>query len=110
MNFVNVCNVKKRRTSKAAQEIDRLISKPEHTVQKWRKSFYDNGGTDSEQGHYQMQGLLWHDEELCKAARDYVRANAVVKGRPNLTSISANQYFGTRISEAYWTGDRTKMA
>ena len=31
-----------------------------------------------------MQGLLWHDEELCKAARDYVRANAVVKGRPSL--------------------------
>ena len=89
--FVNVCKMKK---TKAAEEIGKLIGKSERTVREWRKSFYDNSGTfpDSEQGHYQRQGLLWYDEELCEAARDYVRANAVVKGRPNLTSISFTRW------------------
>ena len=52
---------------------------------------------DSEQGHYQRQGLLWYDEELCEATRDYVRANAVVKGRPNLTSISFTHWVNDHL-------------
>ena len=53
-------------------------------------NFFKNTGLfpDSEQGHYQRKGILWQDEELCEAARDYIRSNAVVKGRPNLNAVS----------------------
>ena len=36
----------------------------------------------------QRQGIVWLNEELNEAASSYVRQNAVVKGRPNLTSHS----------------------
>ncbi len=40
---------------------------------------------DSKQGQYQQTGVLWKDEELNKNALEYIRANNVVKGRPNMT-------------------------
>ena len=85
--LVNIYGVTKRN---AAEMIGNLIGKNERTVREWRKSFNDNGGSfpDSEQGHYRRQGVLWQDEELCEAACDYVRRNAVVKGKPNMTSTS----------------------
>ena len=43
---------------------------------------------DNEQGHYQRQGILWQHEELCEAARDHIRSNAVVNGQPNMTAVS----------------------
>ena len=85
--LTNVYGVKK---TDAAESIGQLIGKNERTVREWRKTFCDNAGSfpDSEQGHYQRQGVLWQDEELCEAACDFVRKNAVVKGKPNMTSIS----------------------
>ena len=46
--FVHVCKMRK---TFAAEENGRLIGKSEQTVQEWRKTFINNGGTswDSEQ-------------------------------------------------------------
>ena len=73
----------------AAKKIATLIGKSKRTVREWQSTFFKNSGSfpDSEQGHYQRIGILWQHEELCEAARDYVRSNAVVKGRPNLNAI-----------------------
>ena len=96
MHFVDVCGVKK---TEAADVISSLIYRGQRTVREWKVSFYANSGTfpDSKQGHYQRQGVLWNDEELCEAARDYVCSNAVVKGRPNMTSISFCRWVNEKL-------------
>ena len=85
--LVSVHNVK---PSHAAESISSLIGKDERTIREWRYKFFKNQGEfpDSEQGKYQRHGVLYHNEELNEAASDYVRANAVVKGRPNMTAGS----------------------
>ena len=47
-----------------------------------------NGGDfpESKQGKYRRSGVLWSNEELNKKAFEYVRANAAVKGAPNMTT------------------------
>jgi len=74
----------------AANVIASLIGRSERTVREWKYDFFKNGGDfpDSKQGKYQREGILWQNEELNEAASDFVRNNAVVKGRPNMTSIS----------------------
>ena len=44
------------------------------------------------QGKYQRQELLWNGEELNQKARKYIRANASVKGQPNLTASNFCQW------------------
>ena len=85
--LVDICGVKK---TEAAGVIGHLIDKTECAVRELRNTFYEYAGSfpDSEQGCYQRTGVLWRDEELNEAARGYVRQNAVVKGRPNMTSAS----------------------
>jgi len=39
-----------------------------------------------EHGKHQRSGVLWKNEELSKKATEYIRSNAAVKGRPNLTA------------------------
>jgi len=94
--LVNVHGVKK---VDAAQTIAEVTGKGKRTVRRWRKLFYDNAGTfpDSEQGHYQRRGLLRSDEELCEAARSYVRQNAVVKGRPDMTAVSFTRWVNDHL-------------
>ena len=74
----------------AANVIASLVGRSERTVREWKYIFFKNNGNfpDSKQGKYQRDGILWQNEELNDAASDYVRNNAVVKGRPNMTSIS----------------------
>ena len=100
----------------AAQTIAEVTGKGKHTVRRWRKLFYDDAGTfpDSEQGHYQRRGILWSDEELCKAACSYVRQNAVAKGRPNMTAVGFTRWVndhllpnsileqGSTCSDTFW--------
>jgi hypothetical protein len=43
--------------------------------------------SESNQGRYQRTGVLWANEELNKKVTEYVRANAAVKGKPNMTLI-----------------------
>ena len=56
----------------------------------WRGQFTSNKGSfpDSDQGRYQRSGVLWHNEELNKLARQFVQKNTCVKGTKNLTSVS----------------------
>ena len=65
------------------------VNKSDRTVRRWRSAVMENDGAipESQQGRYQRSGVLWNNEELNKKASDYVRQNAAVKGRPNLTSI-----------------------
>ena len=66
-----------------------VIDKNEKNVRCWRTDLISNGGefSESKQGHYQRTGLLWANEELNKKASEYVRANAAVKRKPNMTSM-----------------------
>ena len=74
----------------AASKIATLIGKGERIV-RVVINFFKNAGSfpDSEQGHYQRKGILWQHEELCEAARDYVRSNAVVKDQILMLFLSA---------------------
>ena len=76
--------------SKAANLIASMIGKTERTVRDWKYSFIANDCSfpESQQGKYRRQGILWQNEELNDAASNYVRANAVVKGKPNMTAIT----------------------
>ena len=58
-------------------------------MRRWRSAVIENDGVlpESQQGRYQRSGVLWNNEEFNQKATDYVRQNAAVKGRPNLTSI-----------------------
>ena len=48
----------------------------------------DGSFPDSLQGKYQRTGVLGQHEELNKHVRKYVRENANVKGKPNMTIAS----------------------
>ena len=91
--IVDIYGVKK---ITAADTIAKVIGKCDCAVHKWRKVFYENAGSfpDSEQGHYQREGVLWCDEKL---AHNYVRRNAVVKGKPNMTSLSFTRWVNNEL-------------
>ena len=80
--------------TRAAEFAARVIDKNDKTVRRWRTDLVSNGGsfTESSQGRYQRTGVLWANEELTQKASEYVRANAAVKGRPNLTSIEFSKW------------------
>ena len=75
--------------TKAAEYAATMLKKNERTVRQWRNEVVRNNGVmpESKHGRHQRSGVMWRNEELNKKAREYVRANAHVKGRPNLTSI-----------------------
>ena len=74
--------------SKAAEYAAAMVKKNERTVRRWRSGLIKNKGIlpESQQVHYQQSGVLWKNKELNKKAREYVQANAAIKGRPNLTA------------------------
>ena len=67
-----------------------MIGKSDRTIRDWIAQFLENDCKvpDSKQGHYQRSGVLWQNEDLNKKASKYIRENAAVKGRPNLTACS----------------------
>ena len=75
--------------TRAAELTAKVIKKNEKTVRRWRTDLVTNGGsfTENSQGRYQRNAVLWSNEDLNQKASEYIRANAAVKGRPNLTSI-----------------------
>ena len=75
--------------TKAAEYTAAMLKKNERTVRRWRSGLIDNDGVlpESQQGRYQRSGVLWQNEELNKKAVEYVRQNAAVKGRPNLSTV-----------------------
>ena len=74
--------------TKAAEYDATMLNKNERTVRRWRNAVVRNDGVmpESKHGRHQHSGVMWRNEELNKKAREYVRANAHVKGHPNLTS------------------------
>ena len=66
-----------------------MVKKSERTVRRWQTELIDNDGIlpESLHGRYQRSGVLWQNEELNKKAVEYVRENAAVKGRSNLTTV-----------------------
>lgn len=75
--------------TKAAEHAAIMIGKSERTVRSWRSDFMEHGEIpENKQGRYQRRGILWSNEALNKKATIYVRANANVKGQPNLTASS----------------------
>ena len=72
----------------AAELAGMMIRKLANTMLTWIQRFFENDGTisDYRQGHYyQRSGILWHCESLSTKAAKYIRENAAVKGRSNLT-------------------------
>ena len=73
--------------TRAAELAGMMIEKSDKTVREWRKQFFENDAVipESKQGKYQRSGVLWSNEDLNKKATRYIRENANIKGRPNLT-------------------------
>jgi len=75
--------------TKTADFTAQINNKSDRTVRRWRSSLIENDGVfpKSEHGKHLHSGVLWNYEDLNKKATEYVRSNAAVKGKPNLTSI-----------------------
>ena len=80
--------------TKAAMLIGDVVGVSNRTVREWRNQFVINEGcfVDSEQGRYQRYSVLWHNEELNKAARQLYKKNTCTKCKKDLTSISFCKY------------------
>ena len=97
-----------------------FLQKSERTVRRWIDDFVQNDGAfpDTQQGHYVRNNTLMSNEELCEKAREYVRANAAPRGRPNLTAISfchwvlpfAQLSSGATLPSSSVSGNSTQVA
>ena len=69
----------------AATEAGSIVGFSEKIVRKYRNDLFSNQGslTPLKQGKYERQ-CVYHDEHLNHKAAEWVRANAFVKGRPNM--------------------------
>ena len=76
--------------TEASKLIGETVKKSDRTVREYRSIFNGNEYSfpDSLQGKYQRKGVLWQNEKLNKLATKFVRENAAVKGRPNMTARS----------------------
>ena len=74
----------------AAKVIAQVIGRCDRTVRQWRKDIITNNGSFPDslhvQGKYQREGVLWQNEELNRLATNYIRENAITKGKPSLTN------------------------
>ena len=70
----------------AAKEVGLLLHHNEKTIHSWHHDYYRNQGhfTGSRKGKHSRQFVL-DDEDFRQKATRWVRANATVKGKPNLT-------------------------
>ena len=77
-----------------AAAVAKFLDKSGHTISPWIDDFVQNDRmfSDTQQGHYVRNNTLMSNEELCEKARVYVRANAALRGRPNLTSSAFCQW------------------
>ena len=85
--FVSVFNLTETRVADYAAG---MVHKSGRTVRQWRHDLIMNDGVfpESQQGSYEYSGILWKSEEINKKATKFVRSNATVKGKPNLTALS----------------------
>ena len=76
-------------STKAAEYATIMVGKSDRTIRQWRADFEVNKAIPgSQQGHYQRTGVLRSAKSLNTKVSKYVRENANVKGRPNLTTHS----------------------
>ena len=80
------------------QRVGLLLGHNEKTVRTWRRDFYDNQGhfSESKQGKHLYQFIL-DDEDLRHKAAHWVRANATVKGKPNMTGATFCSWVNTNL-------------
>ena len=82
-HLVNTLNIPK---TKAASI---MLGKSDRTIHQWKVDFLEHGSIPgNKQGMYERSGVLWSSEELNKKATKYVRENANIEGKPNLTTAS----------------------
>ena len=64
------------------------VGKGERSVKRWSGVLFKHRGqfSSSKQGRYRRTGVLWKNEELNQKATSFVRENANVKGKPNMTN------------------------
>ena len=82
-------NRQKMQVVDAAREAGSIVGYSDRTVRTLRKQFWDNNGMleERKQGKYARM-TVYGDEELNKKAAQWVRANALLKGQPNMTAQS----------------------
>jgi hypothetical protein len=73
----------------AAREAGSIVGYSDRTVRTLRKQFWDNSGMleERKQGKYERM-TVYGDEEMNRKAAEWVRANAFLKGQPNMTAQS----------------------
>ena len=79
----------KMNVKEAATEAGSIVGFNEKSVRKYRNDFFANKGTltPHKQGKYERH-CVHNDEHLNHTAAEWVRANAFVKGQPNMTAQS----------------------
>ena len=82
----------------AAKEVGLLLCHNEKTIRAWHHDYYRNQGhfTESKKGKHSRQFIL-DDEDLRQKATQWVRANATVKGKPNLTGAKFSAWVNTHL-------------
>ena len=82
----------------AANEVGLVLSHNEKTIRTWRQDLYANHGhfTESRQGKHARLFIL-DDEGLRHKAAEWVRANATVQGRPNMTGAKFCTWVNTHL-------------
>ena len=82
----------------AAKEVGLLLGINEKTIRKWKAEFYSRGGVFSEtsQGRYSRY-IPIDDEEYKDTALKWIRENATVKGKPNLTAATFCEWLNTEL-------------
>ena len=85
-------------TKDAAQESGSIVGFNEKTVRKYRNDFFNNKGSLSEfrQGKYERH-CVYHNEDVNKKAREWVRENGFKKGEPNMTAASFCEYVNSTL-------------
>lgn len=84
--------------TKAAENAGVMMGKSDRAIRQWRIEFLkENCIPDNLQGKYQRSGVLWASEELNLKATKFVRENANVKGRPNMTALSFCQWVNENL-------------
>ena len=85
-------------TVAAAKESGMLFDVNEKTVRNWRNEFYNNNGSfhESKRGKH-IRPFVLDDEECRSKAAQWVRSNASVKGKPNMTALKFCNWVNTDL-------------
>ena len=88
----------------ASTESARLTEGNSECIRRWVKQAIEDGTCDSSYNHHQPRmetpttpWLLDNEEELQLKARCYIRKNAYVKGKPNMTARSFTEWVNEEL-------------